>query len=351
MLRLNPPPTLRRVATAEEIEKLVKENKISSISLRLPTPCNLNCVYCYGSKDEYRRLRATGEALTYNEIIETLNQAFNLGVNNISIVGDGEPLLYKVGQEDLHSLIDYINDKGASVILFTNATLITEELAKKLFKKDIVIVAKQNSPYPLKQNLLCGKSWAYSRLEEGIRNLIGAGFTRAKPSRLAIHTVICQQNYEDIPQLWRDWRRKNIIPYVQVCVPPLHKEEQKEFLEKYYVEPRKVRDLFHRLLKIDEEEFGYTWDPNKTYPIAALGCSVVLSGVGITPNGNVQMCAYTEHSLGNIREKSLSDILKSKRIKRIRRFKYSDGCFYGCRALTFNLTGNRFANDPFFWEK
>ncbi len=351
MTKLKPSPNLSRVSSPKEIRELVKNDRISSISLRLSTPCNLNCVYCYGTKEEYKRLKESGEALTYEEVIDILNQAFRLGVNNVSIVGDGEPLLYKTEQGDLYTLIDCINSNKATVILFTNTTLITEKIAKELFRRDIMIIAKQNSLDPQRQNQLCQKSWAYSKLKKGLDNLIKAGFTRTKPSRLAIHTIICQQNYNEIPTMWREWRKKNIIPYVQVWVPPSDKERQKEFLEKYYVEPQRVRNLFHKLLKIDEEEFGYTWDPNRTYPIAALGCSIVLSGIGITPNGNIQTCAYTEHSLGNIRARSLSDILRSKEVRAIRRCRYSEeGYFYGCRALTLNLIDDRFAEDPFYWK-
>lgn len=349
---LKPVPSLARIASPTETTELIKKDRISAITLRIPTSCNLDCVYCFGAKEQYEKLIESGKALTYKEIINILDQSFELGVNNVSIVGDGEPLMYKVSEGDIYSLINYINDHGAQVILFTNTSLITKKVAESLFNKNVVIVGKQNSLKPAIQNQLAGKAWAYKKLQQGLHNLIKAGFNKTEPSRLAVNTVICRQNYDEIPSMWRQWREQNIIPYVHIYVPPVDKVKQKIFMREYYVSPQKVKHLFYRLRDIDEKEFSYTWDPDKTYPIVALGCTIVLSGLGMAPNGDIQMCSHTDDPIVNVRSKSLKSILHSKEVRKIRRYKYSkDDFHFGCRALTFALTEDRLAKDPFYWEK
>jgi MoaA/NifB/PqqE/SkfB family radical SAM enzyme len=322
------------------------------MSIRLPSPCNLDCVYCYGTPKSYKELRARGAHLTYEEIVDTLDQAIELGCRNVSFVGDGEPFLYREKDRSLLTILRHLTSRGVGSIVFTNALSITPELAGELFALNVVIVAKQNSLDPEKQNHLVGKAWGSERLERAMKVLRAAGLTRPQPSRLSVHTVICKDNYDELPEMWRRWRGDNIIPYVQVWVPPSDPALQAAMQERYHVPPPLVRDLFHRLCAIDAAEFGYTWDADWSYPIAALGCTVVLTGLGLTPSGEAQICAYTDGSVGNVREMRLEEIVKSEVVRRIRRHAYgknSHRFHYGCRALTLNRTGSRYEADPEHW--
>ena len=343
MQKYEKPPTLRKVSSPDEIEKCLNENRLVSLSLRIPCQCNLQCRYCKGNLQN--------RGISFGQIKDVIRQAVDLGAENISIVGEGEPLLYKDGKEDIFSLIDYINPLGALATVFTNNTLVTAEIAAKLFKRNTVIVAKQNSLKPDVQDYFSGKG-AWKKISAGLENLKKAGFASTNPSRLAIHTVICNQNIEEIPAMWRMWRKQNIIPYVQAFVPPVKRNS--EFRKELYVKPEQAKRLFQKLLEIDQKEFGFTWDVNETYPIAALGCTIVKNSLGISATGNAHICAFVEEPLGNIKEKTLKEILEQPYVKKIRNTNYNpkgkNKYFFGCRALTFNMTGDRFAEDPFYKE-
>ncbi|MBI4181456.1 MAG: radical SAM protein [Candidatus Aenigmarchaeota archaeon] len=353
---LRPAPTLPRVSRPEEIREVIERGQVATLSLRLPTPCNLDCVYCYGTPKSYKELRP--DHLSYQEITGVIDQAAELGLRSVSFVGDGEPLLYRgsfQGRETTaEDLIRHVNKHGATVLAFTNALPIDPEMARRLYDMDMTIIAKQNSLDPQVQNALVRNPRADERLRRAISYLKDAGFNQTTPSRLAIHTVICKANYAELPDMWRQWREENIIPYVQVWVPPPRgSASYQEFRERFEVEPARVRELFHRLRELDEDEFGLTWDADRSYPIAALGCTVVLTGVGITPMGDVQTCAYTEQPIANVRQRTLREIMALPEIQAIRGHRYGDdpdGFHYGCRALTLNLTGDRLGRDPFYWE-
>lgn len=72
MTKLKHAPVLSRVSSASEIKSLVENDRIASISLRLSTPCNLDCHYCYSNQRYYDNYK--DNALSYDEIISTLEQ-------------------------------------------------------------------------------------------------------------------------------------------------------------------------------------------------------------------------------------------------------------------------------------
>jgi len=339
------PPRLTRCFSKDEITQAIEKRRILSLSVKLPVGCNLRCKYCYSSRDT--------QGLSYVEWIKILRDASALGVRSVSIIGAGEPLLYR----DIHSgngLIDFIreaNTMGISIVLFTNNTCIDTKCAEELFTYDVTVVCKLNSNNDMIQDELIGVQGGSQKIKQGLKALIDAGFTRDR-TRLSIHTVICKQNYAEIPEMWRQWRTENIIPYVQSFVPP--RNINKQFIEELSVSSDDTRTLFRKLLEIDRE-FGFDWDPDYTYPIAGLGCSVVKTGCCIAHDGAVQMCGYLDESIGSLRETSLKDIFDSTYVRKIRSVLYpqsqqGSAHFYGCRATAFNMTGDRFSEDPLFWK-
>lgn len=334
----------------EKILEIVKKGKLNTISLRLPCVCNFRCSHCYNA-EQFKKMVEDKKRLTYKEVTHLLDQAFNLGARYVWIVGEGEPFFYKEDGRNFLSLIDHINEGGARPLVFTNCTMITKEVAGTLSEKDVFIIGKLNSLNPQIQNDMCGTGFAYDKLKKGMENLIKAGFTK-EPTRLSMETVVSKKNYDEIPTLWRMFRDKNIIPFVEKCTPPAGGEALKKFLKETYVSPHKMRQLFDTLLRIDQTEYGYTWDPVKTYPIAAQGCTAVRTSCGITPTGDVQLCAYTPGVLGNVKEKPLQEILLSEEVMNIKTYIYCpDGSLhYGCRSLAAAMTGDRFAPDPFWTE-
>lgn len=203
---------------------------MSSISLRFPCDCNLRCKYCYSNIEK--------DGLTTEEIKEVIKQAVDLGARVVSIVGEGEPLLDK---QRLFELIDHINSLGASTILFTNGILVCPDIARKLFDRNVTVVGTENSLRPEVQDWLSGKPDSWQKIQKGLKNLIKAGFAETTPSRLSIHTIICRQNIDEIPHMWRKWRKANIIPYVQVLAPPAG--DRRRYYKELYVTPIEVGKL------------------------------------------------------------------------------------------------------------
>jgi MoaA/NifB/PqqE/SkfB family radical SAM enzyme len=334
---------LPRVITAEDIRMVKERGRLVSMAIRLPGSCNLRCSYCYGCAER------KGNLLTFAEVRNVLKQGAELGARTVSVVGEGEPLLYPRFRE----FIESVDDLGMIPTIYSNCTLVTPDIAQFLYEHNATMIGKQNVLSSEGQDEISGVEGAHDMMTRGLAILTYQGFASAAPSRLGVHSVVLKENLKDLPDMWRSWRRANILPQVQALVYPSKKQpaESFDYYKNHAPTPAETRRLFESLSKIDCEEFGINWNPLVAYPIAPDGCRVHCGSVGITQQGDVQICNYTEDSLGNIREKRLAEILASDKVRRVRcvgeTLNYP-GQRYGCRAHAFNVTGDRFGKDPFY---
>jgi MoaA/NifB/PqqE/SkfB family radical SAM enzyme len=339
-------PRLTRCFDNEQIAVAIENDQLLSVSVKLPVGCNLRCRYCYSQM-------AIGD-MDYQEVTDFISQAASLGAKSLSIIGEGEPMLYvdKKSGKIITDIIAFANDLHMEVIVFTNNIKIDDAMAERLFQLNMTVVCKLNSLEESTQDLLCGVKGAAKKIKHGLAILERAGFTKRIPSRLSVHTVICRQNLRELPDLWKNLRQRNIIPYVQVLVPPAN--QNREYFKDLEVSPEQTEKLFFKLMEIDRY-FGFSWEPDMTYPIAALGCSVVKTGCCINSQAKITICGYLEEVLGDLRQRSLAEIIKSPKIRMIRKHVYKGANpknphFYGCRAAAFNVTQDRFAPDPLYWQ-
>ena len=340
---------MKRVYSKDDIEEVQENNSLLGVAIRLPCVCNFLCTYCNAKVDD--------SMLSYENIMLFINQAIELGIKSVSFVGEGEPLLYKSlynGEKvDLFNIVEYLSNKNVQSIIYTNNSLVTKEVAEKLLKYDVILVAKQNSLKKEVQENITGKG-TYDLLIKGFNNMIEAGFN--KENRMSVHTVICKENIDEIPIMWRQWININIMPHVQIMSTPSAKENE----ETLQVEPKQIKELFYKLLEIDQTEFGLDWIPRP--PIAPYGCNVFYTSCGLRPNGDVSICAYSDNVIGNILKEPLKSILNKEKARTMRKIneKLKGKCSkcelnqklkcYGCRTHQICTNGDIFSSYDFCWK-
>jgi len=330
----------------EEINQAVREGKILSLELELSRACNLRCVYCYAASGT-----PLDDELTLEEIADVIAQAADLGAQKIIVLGGGEPLLYP----HIFKVIDMILKRGLAADLFTNGTLITPDIAAKLYARKVAIVLKQNSRDAATQDFLAGHPGTHTAIARGLACLQEAGYPDEEHT-LGVETIICQQNYAELPDLWRWARRQGIIPYVETMTMQGRAKDNLD-LE---VDPAMVRTLFEELARIDAEEFGNRWQPHP--PLAASQCSRHEYSCTVVANGDINPCPGVNIAVGNIRENSLKDILAASPVMRDLRdirnkikgqcatCDINDNC-YGCRGHAYQMSGDYLAEDTLCWLK
>jgi radical SAM protein with 4Fe4S-binding SPASM domain len=329
--------------TRGEIEEAVKNNRLLTLDIETSHVCNYQCIYCYASSG-----KQLSNELSFEQLKDIVLQAKELGVKNISIIGGGEPMLYK----NILDLARFIHQQGISQDIFTNGSVMTREIAAELLEMQVQIVVKLNSRNQEVQDNLAGVKGAGEKILRTLDLLIEMGYN--KNNLLGVESIICKQNIDEIPEMWVWARERNIIPYFEMIT-----FQGRAKLHNLNVSVERLEKLFKALLKIDEERFGFTWNPHP--PIAGLSCNRHFYNLVVTSNGYVTPCVGVEIRLGNVRYQKLADIIKNNvLIKNFRDMnknvhgscrtcRLNADC-YGCRGMAYHLTGDCFASDPLCWN-
>jgi len=161
-------------------------------SLELTERCNLCCVHCYVNQpagdDGIRR-----REMTLDEWQRVLDQVANAGTLWLLVTG-GEPLLY-AGFRDWYL---YAKRKGFHLILFTNGTLLTPELADLLaeyppWETEITLYGATAETY----ERVTGVPGSYDRCRRGIDLLLERGLA------LNLKTMALTLNARELPAMQR----------------------------------------------------------------------------------------------------------------------------------------------------
>ena len=243
--------------TWQEVNEAIQKNRLLSFDLELSRRCNLRCVYCYAESG--RRL---ANEMTLDEIKNVIDQGIDLGTERIVVIGGGETLLHK----HYFDVIDYIKSKNLPCVSFTNGTLITKDLAKKLYDNNIDLAVKFNSFDEDIQDFLAGSiTGTGRRIKQAINYLLGVGYCTKDGPKLACETVICKYNYDEIEKIYKWCRERDILPYVEILT--VQGNATKHPLA---ISISESFELFKKLLNYDKQEFNYDWP--LTPPIVGQNC-------------------------------------------------------------------------------
>ena len=327
-----------------EVREAVAAGRLLSMEIEFSRLCNFRCAYCY-----VENRVARPDELTREEIRSVLLQAKELGARKIIILG-GEPSIYP----HLPEMLAFLADNGLAIEIFTNGSGVTAELASLLAQKKARVVLKLNSRDAELQDKLAGKKGAHAIIAQALANLRNAGYPKNRLF-LALSTVICRQNIAELPELRRRLRREGIEPYFEVITPQANAVEN-NWLN---VSGPELKELFSQLAAIDRNEFDRIWEPQP--PLVGNRCMRHQVSCLVTATGEVMPCVGVTLPIGNIREQTLVDILRTSNVlndlKNYRKTikgpckscEKAAEC-YGCRGAAFQLTGDYLASDPTCWR-
>lgn len=157
------------------------------VSWNTTKACNLRCEHCY--RDAMYKLE---NELTTEEGFRLIDDISELNDKCILILSGGEPLM----REDIFDLARYASDRGLRVVLGTNGTLITEEVAGKLLDAGVKRVGISiDSIYPEQHDRFRGVRGAWEAAVQGAKNCLKVGLP------FQIHITITSDNYNQLPQM------------------------------------------------------------------------------------------------------------------------------------------------------
>ena len=345
--------------------------KLQLVAWEITRSCNLHCAHC--------RASAGGEGggggddeLSTEECYRLIDEILEVG-KPILILTGGEPLM----RPDFMEIAGYATNRGLRVVVGTNGTLITGEMAARLKEIPVSRVGiSLDFPVAKLQDEFRGQTGAFQTALEGIAQARKAGI------EVQINTTITKLNVrylEDMLSLAMEvgaiafhpfmlvptGRGKNLEP---VALSAEEHEEalnwiyerQQELGSRMFFKPTDAPHYF-RIVRQRQKQSGQvpvvTGHGGHSINALTRGC---LAGTGfcfISHQGRVQGCGYLDVAAGNIRENTFSQVWHdSPLFKDLRDLSLvkgkCGGCEYkrvcgGCRARAYEATGDYLEAEPY----
>jgi len=332
------------------------------IAWELTNACNLSCIHCRASaiKDPAPDELSTAQAKHFvDELVE---------YKPIVILTGGEPLL----RADVYEIARYATGRGLRVVLATNGTLLTTEIARKLKEAGIQRVSISiDGANKETHDAFRGEPGAFEAALHGIDILKKDGIS------FQINTTITKRNLSEIPRIYdlaisleasalhifllvptgrgEDIVEDEIPPaeYERVLNWFYDKSKNKKIQLKATCAPHYFRIMRQRAkaegIRITKETHGFE--------AMTKGCLGGSAFCFVSSKGDVYPCGYLPALADNIRERPFKMIWeKSKVFNDLRdpgKLKGKCGdCEYrtvcgGCRARAYAQTGDYLGEEPY----
>jgi Fe-coproporphyrin III synthase len=160
--------------------------------------CNLKCIHCYSSSQNVQY----SDELTTQEGKRLIDDLAAFG-SPVLLLSGGEPLL----RQDLPELAKYAVDKGLRVVISTNGTLITKDLARVYSDIGLSYIGVSLDGLREVHDLFRGVRGAFDKTLRGIRTARDAGV------KVGIRFTVSRKNWQEIPGIF-DLIEKENIPRV-----------------------------------------------------------------------------------------------------------------------------------------
>jgi radical SAM protein with 4Fe4S-binding SPASM domain len=314
------------------------------ISWNMTLRCNLQCPHCYidaGGNAGKKELTTAQGKLLIDQIAEVSRP--------LLIFSGGEPLL----RPDICELARYATEKGLTVAMGTNGTLINDTVARKLKSAGVKAVAVSiDSHVPELHDTFRGQTGAWEQALQGIDACIRSGI------RAQVNTTVTPQNFDEIDRIIDLAGEHGASSFHLFFLVPAGRGANIGDIS-----PDMYEDLISRVLDtVIQDRLPLRIRPvcapqfiriasTKGYDLKewGRGCIAGLSYCRIYPTGEVTPCPYLPVTLGNILDTDFKDIwFNSPVLKKLRDVNTLKGkcgaCEYrnacgGCRARAYGMTG------------
>lgn len=281
---------------------------IDFLLLNTPPVCNYDCRKCFTTANG----RKPENPLTFEEWRRLISQGAELGAKNVSILGEGEPLIYP----PIRKVIGHINDEGMIPMIATNARELDPEMADFLFDNNASVGFSLDTLNADEYNDFCRGN---ANFHEVMKNIEYARkrFAQAietqegfRMHRLLLHMTVTPQNFHLFQQM-------------------------EEFCgDDIYFDPQPLANVGEAEGQGDyfgqEQNYAkYQRDGHRLYPPMVLTqttdgrdiCCLFYLGISINHSGDVMFDTHSiepEKFIGNVRDVPLPKLLE--RLSKLRSY-------------------------------
>jgi AdoMet-dependent heme synthase len=277
------------------------------IAWNLTKRCNLECGHCYISAGSWQA--AKGE-LDTKECLRVVDDLLAVSPSPMLILSGGEPLL----RQDLEHIAVYASAKGATVVVGTNGTLLSEARIASLKAAGVQGVAVSiDSLRPSYHDRFRHGDGALGDTIAALDRL------RAQELDFIVQTSVTHGNADELAELVAFAAEKGAVSFNLYFLVPTGRGERMRGLA-----PEENERLLDQLVRLEQQYRGrmlvrskcqpqimrhvHDKDPESPLLSYATRCPCGVQYCRITPEGKVTPCPYSPVVAGDLRTQSFADI-------------------------------------------
>jgi radical SAM protein with 4Fe4S-binding SPASM domain len=312
------------------------------VECEITNACNLRCIHCYNRSGDGPR-----KELAPYLIKELMLQLKGIGLRYFDMVG-GEPFTYPW----LFELLEFADRIGLRVIINTNGTLVTKEMALRLKEANphSLIGVSLDGSCPQINDQIRGKE-SFLKAVKGAENLMEAGFN------VTLLFVINKINWRDFERYVRFAREIGVRAiYVDRFMPVGRGKINEEKLNMSVEEWVEALEFINSVVEGSSRDIIFYIGES----INGEPCTAGEEHFSILSDGTVVPCGHFRYEsrfyLGNVKDEPIKKIFErgrklfGKPAACIGCGEYGGGCFGGCRASAVAFAGKIDLPDPVICE-
>ncbi|HSM05592.1 MAG TPA: radical SAM protein [Longimicrobiales bacterium] len=323
------------------------------VAWNLTRRCNLTCAHCYISAGSWH---AAADELPTADCLRILDQILDVNPSPVLILSGGEPLL----RDDLETLAERAATVGATVVVGTNGTRLTDERVRSLMDAGVKGVAVSvDSLRPAYHDRFRHGQGALSDTLAAVDRLVRHGLD------FVVQMSLTRGNRDELADLaaWSADRGAvsfNAYFLVQTGrgegMPGLEPEENEAVLRDLVALERTYRGRMMVRSKCQPQIMRHVIEAGDDSPLLNYGtrCPCGVHYCRITPEGKVTPCPYSPVVAGDLNTADFGEIWRSSPVftalrqgtleGRCGRCEYRKVCG-GCRARAYALNGSLLGAD------
>ena len=329
------------------------------VAWNLTRRCNLSCAHCYISAGSWHE---AASELSTETCLRILDELLEVNPNPMLILSGGEPLL----REDLETLARHASDGGATVVVGTNGTRLTDARIQSLMDAGVKGVAVSvDSLDPAYHDRFRHGTGA---LEDTL-----AAVDRLGEHRLdfVVQTSLTRGNRGELSRLAEWSAERGALSFNLYFLVPTGRGDRMKGLT-----PEENEEVLAELTRLEQAYRGrmmvrskcqpqfmrhiHQGDPGSPLLNYRTRCPCGVQYCRITPEGTVTPCPYTPVVAGDLNEQGFGKIWRESPVFQSLRHGEPGGkcgrCEYrevcgGCRARAYAETGDLLGpDDSCVWE-
>lgn len=298
--------------------------KLLTLDIDFGEQCSLDCPWCFRKSGAIDA--SDHPTLSYQETINLVIQAKELGLKNVKFLGAGEPF---ENSRFLNLLRAFRELEIQSAIFTKGHVLGNDDLARLYFGKQGIVTAEQlvKEVADLGVSILLSFQSFDTRFQDSLVNVDGytlmrnraielmakAGLSQHNPAHLALIALpVTKATIDEVFEIYRWGRERNM--HVIVCPSMCSgRSADEEYQRTITPSPQSLIDLYSRVYEYNLEKGIQTPEQIEAEGISAYAgsapCHQVACGMYVTSRGIVLRCPGDDVTvLGDIREKPLVEI-------------------------------------------